>query len=139
MLQFNLVETTRNDYQVKGSVSRDVPPLCPAPSHTSRLSPGSPPAPCRLDVPTTPSSGSVNLPARLKELRETCHLRDNGFIAGDDSGTAEGRRGTGEAWVVTDKMTNGQPHLSKVRRDSSLGLPRNGVSNQTARTCRGGS
>ena len=66
------------------------------------------------------------MPARLKELRETCQPGDNGFIAGDDSGAAEGKRGAGEAWVVTGKMRNDQPHVSKLRRDSSLACPETG-------------
>ena len=67
------------------------------------------------------------MPARLKELRETCHLRDNGFIAGDDSGTAEGKRGTREPWAVTDKMTDDQPQVSKLRRESSRPAQKRGL------------
>ena len=67
------------------------------------------------------------MPARLKELRETCHLRDNRFIAGDDSGTAEGKRGTREPWAVIDKMTNDQPQVSKLRRDSSRPAQKRGL------------
>ncbi|CAI9160012.1 unnamed protein product [Rangifer tarandus platyrhynchus] len=83
------------------------------------LSLGCPPALCRLDVPMTPSSGSVNLPARLKELRETVTYEITDLLQEMTQKQPKGREARSEAWVVTDKMTNDQPQVSKLRRDSS--------------------
>ena len=95
ILQFNPILTlsTQRQHQipqVKGSVLQDrtSPPLqMPVTSPDCHL--------CfyRLEVPTTPSLGSINLLEWLTELRETFYLLNYQFIVkGYNSGTARWKR-----------------------------------------------